>query len=562
VAVGAGGCARGDAAVARDIRRQVSAAKPPGEVGARRWKLLGQIYADRKYRPLWTRGGRPVGRLGELVTTLCHAGRDGLRPADYGLNGLRTSLAALRGDRKPVGADLARLDLQLTARLLDYGEDLLAGRLDPGAVDGGWYIRQRRRGIDSTLRAALHGGDVDEMLQTVRPRQREYADLRDALAQYREVLDRGGWPAVPPGPRLRVGDRGERVAALKARLRATGDLGGSGGKPVFDEKLAAAVASFQKRHGIVPDSAVAAATLAALNVPVAVRIRQIELNLERYRWLPSDFGSRYILVNIPDYQLYAYERGKQAFTMRVIVGEQYQHATPVFADSMTYLVFRPSWNVPSRILVDEMIPRIRDDVYYLARNNLELVDTERQPRVLDPSAIDWSDVDTADLRFRVRQKSGSDNALGMVKFMFPNQFNIYLHDTPADELFDRTRRTLSHGCVRVEDPVKLAGYVLAGQEGWDEGDIREAMDPAATDSTGVGEGRTVRLEHPVPVYLVYLTAFVRDGALNFRDDPYGKDRQAMARLGTPELRDRSVCEELERLAGSGVVMGALASRSR
>jgi murein L,D-transpeptidase YcbB/YkuD len=414
-------------------------------------------------------------------------------------------------------------------------------------VDDGWYIRHRRRGIDSTLRAALHGGDIDEMLERVRPHQREYAELRDAREQYRDILEQGGWPAVPPGPRLRVGDRGARVAALRARLRVTGDLGGSdGAEPAYDRKLAAAVARFQERHGIVPDSAVGAATLAALNVPVASRIRQIELNLERYRWLPSDFGSRYILVNIPDYRLYAYDRGKQSFTMRVIVGDQYEHATPVFADSMTYLVFKPSWNVPSRILVDELIPRIRDDVYYLARNNLEVVDTERRWRVLDPTAIDWADVDTADLGFRVRQKSGAHNALGMVKFMFPNQFNIYLHDTPAADQFDRPRRTLSHGCVRVEDPVKLAGYVLAAQKGWDEKAIREAMDPAATDSA-TGEGRTVRLEHPVPVYLVYLTAFVHDGALNFRDDPYGKDRRAVARLGSPELRDRSVCEELKRL---------------
>jgi murein L,D-transpeptidase YcbB/YkuD len=293
---------------------------------------------------------------------------------------------------------------------------------------------------------------------------------------------------------------------------------------------------------------VGAATLAALNVPVEVRIRQIQLNLERYRWLPGGFGPRYIYVNIPDYELYAYDGGKPVLTMRVVVGDEYENATPVFADSMTFVVFRPQWYVPQRILVKEMVPRIRKKLSYLARHNLEVVDAKRESQVLNPRRINWSRVDTTHIR--VRQKGGPTNHLGLVKFMFPNQFAVYLHDTPDRALFKRPTRTLSHGCVWVEKPVELADYVLAGQDDWNEMTIQEAMETAPSAGEGGSvDGHTVRLARPVPVYIVYLTAFVREGALNFRHDPYGKDREAIARLGKPSPSDPRLCEELRKLVG-------------
>jgi murein L,D-transpeptidase YcbB/YkuD len=543
--VAASGCG-GENRLSGELRRTVSSAKAPEYLKAPRWKLVRQVYRDRKYRPLWMDGRRVGGDGRDLIETLCHAEREGLRVSDYDLAGLRTALERLNGRKGALPAELAALDLRLTSLFIDYGADLLAGRLDPSAVDNGWYIRARRASIDSSLRAALRAGDFDDMVSPLRPRQREYRDLLGALADYRKIAAQGDWPRVPAGERLRLGDRGPRVAALKERLRASGDLGAPAkAKPVYDAKVAAAVGRFQQRHGIPEDSAVGPATLAALNVSAATRVRQIELNLERYRWLPSDFGKRYILVNIPDYQLYAYDDGKEVLRMRVIVGEEYGNATPVFADSMTYLVFRPHWEIPSRILVDEVIPRVRENIYYLAEHGYEVVDTKSHAVVADPSTIDWSDVDTTDLQFRVRQKSGDGNALGRVKFMFPNQFDIYLHDTPRDDLFDRPRRTLSHGCVRVEDPLRLAGYVLAPEGWWSETKIRDAMAPG--DSTETGTPLTVGLKHPVPVYLVYLTAFVRDGQLNFRDDPYGKDRQALGRMGKPSA-EAGQCDELARLA--------------
>jgi murein L,D-transpeptidase YcbB/YkuD len=385
------------------------------------------------------------------------------------------------------------------------------------------------------------------MIEPLRPRQREYKEMVEALKEYREIQAKGGWPTVPSNRTLARGSEGAAVHALRKRLDATGDLGRAGRKSMYDDDVAAAVARFQERHGIPVDSAAGPSTLEALNVPVEARIRQIELNLERYRWLPSDFGKRYILVNIPDYRLYAYDGGKEALTMRVIVGDEYGNATPVFADSMTYLVFRPLWDMPRRILVDEVIPKVRDDIYYLAKHGYEVVDTARNEVIADPSAIDWSELDTTEMHFRVRQKAGIGNALGNVKFMFPNQFSIYLHDTPADHLFDRSRRTLSHGCVRVEDPVKLAGYVLDHQGDWSEQKIQEAIAPPKAGETVTPI--TVDLKQPVPVYLVYLTAFVRDGILHFRDDPYGKDSRVVRPMGKPAPLDRSECEQLEELAG-------------
>ena len=542
-------CRAGDDAIGHELRDRLSADRPPAELKGVRWKLVRRIYQARDYRPLWVSVERVPARTRDLVANLCHADREGLRPADYGLAGLRRALERVRATRRHPEADaFALLDLELTARFLDYGTDLLAGRLDPRAVDDGWYIRARRAGVDSTLAAAAEKDDFDDMVAPLRPAQPEYAELVRALGIYREIFEAGGWPEVPGGDRLHRGSRGPRVEALRRRLAATGDLSG-GGDGAYDETVARAVARFQERHALPADGAVGPATLAALDVPVERRIRQIELNLERYRWLPPQFGDRYLLVNIPDYHLYAYDHGKPALAMRVVVGGEYANATPVFADSMTFLVFRPHWYVPRRIVLEEIAPRADDDDEYLAAAGLEVVDARHPSVVLDPHDIDWGDLDSTDLPFRVRQRGGDDNALGRVKFMFPNRYSIYLHDTPARDLFRRARRTLSHGCVRVEDPVGLADYVLGGQEGWNREQIERAMArPAAGADTAAAGGRTVTLEHPVPVYLVYLTAFVRDGVLNFREDPYGKDRAAAARLGPPtRQRDRTACEELAAL---------------
>ena len=543
------GCRRSGDQIGQEIRNIVSAEKPPAYLEGVRWKLVRQIYQDRKYRPLWV-GVHPVPeRTKDLIANLGDAEREGLRPADYRLAELRRTLERLRPslDKQRPEA-FAVLDLELTRRFLDYGADLLAGRLDPKAVSSEWYIRARRSTIDGTLRGAVQGEEFSGIVAPLRPNQPEYAELVKALAGYREILRQGGWPQVPGHHRLARGDRGHRVAVLRRQLRITGDLRGPAGrKPVYNRAVAQAVARFQTRHGLPSNGIVGAATLAALKVPVQVRIRQIQLNLERYRWLPEEFGPRYIYVNIPDYKLSAYDAGKQVLTMPVVVGDEYDNATPVFADLMTFVVFRPYWHVPQRILVREILPRVRKKRSYLARNRFEVVDAQRESLVLNPRRINWSRVDAR--KIRVRQKPGSSNLLGLVKFMFPNQFAVYLHDTPTRNLFHRRKQTLSHGCVWVARPAELADYALAGQEGWNKPKVRQAM--LTTQSVGQegGEGQSVTLVRPVPVYIVYLTAFVRDGVLNFRRDPYGKDREAIARLGKLTPSDPRLSEEILKLVG-------------
>ena len=548
--LGPSACRQSGDRVSQEIQSIVSADKPPAYLEGVRWKLVKQIYQDRQYRPLWV-GVRPVPeRTKQLIASLCDAEREGLRPADYRLPELRRTLERLRQSlEKERPEAFAVVDLELTRRFLDYGADLLAGRLDPKAVSSEWYIRERRSTIDGTLRGAAQGQDFNGMMAPLRPDLPEYAELVKALAVYRDILRQGGWPAISGHTPLRLGSRGKRVAVLRRRLRITGDLVGSAGsKPIYNRAVAKAVARFQARHGIPSNGIVGSATLAALNVPVQVRIRQIQLNLERYRWLPAEFGPRYIYVNIPDYKLSAYDAGKPVLTMRVVVGDEYDNATPVFADLMTYLVFRPYWLVPQRIFVREILPRLRKQRSYLARQGYEVVAAKRGSVVLNPRRINWRRVDLR--KIRLRQKPGNTNHLGLVKFMFPNQFAIYLHDTPTRNLFTGRKRTLSHGCVWVEKPLDLADYVLAGQEGWNEMKVRQAMvtTHSATDGASV-DGNTVTLARPVPVYLVYLTAFVRDGVVNFRRDPYGKDRQAIARLGKLTPTDPSLCEELQKVLG-------------
>jgi murein L,D-transpeptidase YcbB/YkuD len=553
-AVVLGGCNRTDRAVGTEIREAVSAPKSPPSLERTRWKVVQQLYRDRKFSPIWTSKGKPKDDVLQLVAALCGSEQEGLRPDDYHLATLKRAVEqAFPPVEEQTPAALAALDLELTARFVNYGADLLVGRLAPAAVDSGWFIKARHSGADSLIRVAARGRGFAGMMAILRPKRKDYDELVAALASYRKVQQTGGWPAIPAGA-IRRGAHGPAIAAVRRRLELSGDLPTSRDtQPVFDHAVAAAIARFQRRHGIDVDSTVSGPTLAALDTPVEYWIRQIEINLERYRWLPPDFGSRYILVNIPDYHLYAFDGGRRVLDMRVIVGDEYGNATPVFADSMSYIVFHPQWYLPRRIVVDEIIPQAEQNVSYFAEHNFEVVSARRTSKVLDPDTIDWEKVDTAHLGFRVRQKSGPGNPLGRVKFMFPNQFSVYLHDTPAAWLFDQPQRTLSHGCVRVEHPAELADFALAGQGGWTDSLVRAAMTPSDTSvrladasDTVPDEQLNVQLEKKVPVYILYLTAYVQDGVLNFRGDPYGKDAQAQSRLAPSRPGEHQACEDIVR----------------
>ena len=332
-------------------------------------------------------------------------------------------------------------------------------------------------------------------LEALRPEHPQYAALSEALVRHRKIASAGGWPALPDKVALKPGKASPHVATLRARLQASGDYGGVGMGDVYDKPLVEAVKAFERRHGLSPDGIVDKDTLAALNVPVEDRIRQIELNLERWRWQGWTPGARSILVNIPTFQLHGYEEGRETLTMRVVTGTG-DSPTPVFGEGMTHVVFSPHWNVPPNILETEILPAVRRNPGYLARNNMEMVRTEGGA-------------------LTVRQRPGPRNSLGLVKFLFPNPFHVYLHDTPADNLFARSRRAFSHGCVRLEKPEELARFVLRGSE-WDDAEIAAAMRS--------GRERFVSLDQKVPVTIAYFTAWVdEDGTVRFGPDVYRHD---------------------------------------
>ncbi len=467
------------------------------------------FYAGRGYQPAWLNtDGKPRPAAEELLKALGEADRDGLRTADYHRAALRKRLTALQ--QSDAVADARRLtdfDLLFTDTFLTYGSHLLTGQLSPRKVDPDWAIKPRSRDLARVLEEALTQDQVAEALRALAPQAKGYVQLREMLRKYRKVEQEGGWPIVAssaPGKTLRV------------RLEASGDLS-AGDK---SQSVAEAVRRFQKRHGLPETGTVNAATLAALNVPVSERIRQIELNLERWRWMPNDLGSRYILVNIPSYKMQVFEEGKPVIESKVVVGKQ-ERQTPSFTANMAYLVLSPKWYVPRSIAVKDKLPQLKRNSQALARQGIRVYNSAGQQ--INPGSVNWSAVSASNFNYQLRQDAGPRNALGGIKFMFPNPYSIYLHDTPSRELFSRNQRTYSSGCIRISNPVELAEYLLKHDPKWNKDTIKTA-------STS-GKQRVVNLPQEVPVYLLYWTAWVdADGLLHFRDDIYQRDKPMMRAL--------------------------------
>ena len=474
---------------------------------------LDRFYAEREHQPAWTDDFDINQRGRDLLDELYAADQEGLDSTAYGLVALERSIrTTYLGDRevRSFTRHVAELDIALSEAFFRYAHDLAKGRVPPG----GAYLLERTgdRGLDlvSRIKEAL-GRGVAATLQDIASRHHGYRDLRDALARYRNLQAEGGWSAVPDGDKLVKGSSGPRVVALRRRLAITGDLQGPADDPLYDQAVVEAVMHFQRRNGLPIDGVAGEGTLAVLNLPVEARIGQIEINLERRRWLAETLGQEYVLVNIPELWLEGRRGGELRLEMPVIVGAP-SRPTPLFADEMSSVVFHPYWNVPASIAVDEILPKAQADPRYLTRNDYEVVGSEGEP--MEASSLREEDLRNETIR--IRQKPGPKNSLGKVKFLFPNQFDVYFHDTPAGALFQQPERDLSHGCIRVERPGDLAELVLEGQ--WSRQQIEEAL--------AAGEEQHVALEKPVPVYLLYHTAWAEeDGTVQFREDIYGLDRQ-------------------------------------
>jgi murein L,D-transpeptidase YcbB/YkuD len=486
--------------------------------------------------PLWQdASGRPTANARDAIALLTDAASEGLDPAAYSAASLASRAAGLLA-----ASPDARMawDVGLSLAMLRYLRDLHFGRVEPKSL--GFRVSEPRvevHDVVTTLAAAIASGRVAQLAADLAPPLAQYQALRDALARYRRLGERSPEEnlSVPAAP-VRVGDRYADLGALRERLIAFGDLpadaqavAGAG----YDAELAAGVTRFQARHGLATDGVLGKATLAALNVPIAERVVQIELALERLRWLPHPDGQRLIAINIPMFRLWAWDGAAQtaqpALAMDVIVGRALRTQTPVFADEMRYLVFRPYWNVPRSITRNETLPAIARDPGYLAKNDMEIVQGQTDAARVLPA----TPANIALLRegvLRVRQRPGPANSLGLVKFIFPNDANIYLHSTPAQSLFARSRRDFSHGCVRVADPVALAEWVLKDQPQW----TRERIVAAMQETPSL----RVNLTRPVPVLLYYVTALVspEDGRLHFSDDIYGHDKKLARALAAPRAR--------------------------
>lgn len=448
--------------------------------------VLREFYARRGHRPLWLaeRGLSAHGQA--LLAALSRAAEHGLDPATYGMPELATRAA----NRAAPDADL---EVALTLAYLDYAGDLSSGVIDNPRAVAGVFRATRRPAPAALLEGVANAANPSAFLAQLAPDGRRYNALKAGLARYREIERSGGWPRVPPGPTARPGMRGPRVALIKQRLAATGDLRSIGDSELFDEALAEATRRFQRRHGLKDDGIVGADTVAEMNVSVRDRIEQIVINLERRRWLAAYLGDRYIYLNIADNDLKLVEKDRTVHTARVIVGKPYQQ-TPVFSATMTQIEINPYWNVPRSIAVNELWPIFRRNPGYAAANDY----------IIQGESI--------------RQKPGPKNALGAIAFRFPNPHNVYLHDTPAKSLFDREARYFSHGCMRVEFPLKLALLLLGNQDGgiWTEQRINSII---ATRKQTV-----IDLKRPIAVHVTYLTAWAeRDGTVHFRPDVYKRD---------------------------------------
>ncbi|BAZ94410.1 peptidoglycan-binding protein [Thiohalobacter thiocyanaticus] len=487
------------------------------------WEALQRFYSQRGYLPVWWDifERRPVPAAKQLIAILEQSPEHGLSVSDYHLH----ELMALLPSRPE--ADLVQIDVLLTDAFLAYARHLYSGRNRPQLIDPAWHIEPDSLDAEALLARVLDNTRLEATLAALAPPHPEYRQLQDLLVRYRGLAASGGWPALEPGPLLRPGARDLRVATLRQRLWLEGfPVDWEGDEYLFDSHLEQTLKRFQQLRGIEPDGIVGPDTLQALNVTATERIQQILLNLERWRWLPHDLGTRHIMVNIAGFRLQLVEHDQVTQDMRVIIGKPYR-STPAFVGRMSYLVFNPYWNVPERNMREDLLPQQIADPGYLAANGYRILEGwSPEAREIDPAEIDWQRVRPAQFPYRLRQDPGPQNSLGRIKFMLPNRFDVYLHDTPARHLFERTVRTFSSGCIRVEEPVALAERVLAGtEEDWSADAIREVIASRET--------RSIRLPEPLPVYVLYWTVWVDDeGRAHFVNDVYGRDRRMAQWLGT------------------------------
>ena len=508
-----------------------------------------KFYRERQFRLGWFRQHQVLPQAATMLTVIGKAKDDGLNPNRY----QTSKISKLLADVQAAGTDTVRrnaaerqADVALSATYFTWASDYYRGVANPrDTKNEAWKVKRNKIKLDRALLTILKERESTYPYYDFAPLHPEYESLKKALALLRARQAAGGWPTLPPATHLKPGDSQPAVALLRQRLlgseasgqvpvastaapataqpvaasispNTTAPAGAT--SPVYDPQLVSAVKDFQRDLGLPATGLVSGTTLRELNVPLQSRIDQVILNMERWRWLPKKFEPDYLLVNIPEYRLHVFEQGKEALTMRVIVGKTLT-ATPVFSDKMEFVVLSPYWNVPFSIIDHELRGKLAAHPQAtLDRFDMEVVKGYgRKATVVDPTTIDWATLTPETFKYTLRRRPGPQNDLGEVKFIFPNSNDIYLHDTPHDELFAETARSFSHGCVRVEKPIELATYLLRNEGSWSR--------PVIEDTIAKRREKYVKLKQTLPVYLVYFTAWAdANGHAHFRDDIYGHDK--------------------------------------
>ena len=492
-----------------------------------------RFYRERKFRLGWFKNHEPVAQVKSILAITSKAADEGLNPKDYQVKDISKMLGELekvQGDSVRRNALERQADIALTGTYLKWANDYYRGVANPrDKKDSSWLVKPNKIKLNKALLTFLGERKSRYNYYEFAPLHPEYDQLKKALATYRAEERAGGWPVLPANTVLKPGQYSPAVAALRKRLLGstngeTASAPATAAKPTdvaaltYNPALEAAVKQFQEDAGLKADGIVRGETLKQLNVPIGTRIDQLILNMERWRWLPKKFEANYLLVNIPEYTLHVVEDGKEAFNMRVIVGKVL-HETPVFSDKMEYVVLAPYWNVPFSIIDNELRDKLVADPNYLDRLDMEVVKGNgRKATIVDPATVDWANVTQETFKYTLRRRPGPKNDLGDVKFIFPNSNDIYLHDTPHDELFAQSSRSFSHGCVRLSEPIKLATYLLRDRPEWDKQTL--------LDSIATHREKYITLKAKLPVYLVYFTAWAdASGRPHFRDDIYGLDKK-------------------------------------
>jgi len=471
----------------------------------------------------WVKGMEPTEQARQVIALLLKADQKGLSVEDYDGSRWNDRLEKLKpATRQPTESDAVKFDLALTVCAMRYISDLHIGKVNPRHFAFAYDIESKKYDLAEFLKDhVVDGSDIAGLLAQVEPPYPGYRRMIQALQTYLELARKDDGEQLPLVIKTIVpGDSYPGVTRLRRLLGLVGDLPADANVPedqtVYAGALVDAVKSFQRRHGRDPNGRIDAQTLADLNVPLSRRVRQMQLTLERWRWLPDLYQKARIVVNIPEFRLRAYDKDFNIrVTMKVVVGKAYDHNTPVFSDTIQYIVFRPYWEVPYSITRDEIIPHIVRDPDDLAKNGFEIVDS-RQNVILAGTVTNELLRELRAGKLFIRQAPGPKNALGLVKFVFPNSYSVYMHDTPATKIFAKSRRDFSHGCIRLERPADLAAWVLRDNPGWTPERIRAAMNGSTT--------QRVDLAQPVPVLIVYATVIVLDdGLVHFSDDIYGHD---------------------------------------